>query len=310
MPCFSKRLARQARDLGVLDREDLRQHLDHGDVGAHGVEERGELDADRAGADHQQRFRHPLRHHRLEIGPDQFLVGLQPRQHARPRAGGEDDVLGLIGALAQRALRRLDGGLLHRDLAGRVDRGVAPDHRHLVLLHQEADAVIEAFRDAARARHHGLRIERDFFGGQPVILGVLHVVVDLGRAQQRLGRDAAPVQADAAEIGFFDDRGLETELRGADRGDVAAGAGADDDDVEGCVGHGYALVVIVRPSCFSGHCEEPLRRSNPHCRGKMDCFAALAMTAYSSHTIIITGFSISRLNAPISSAPSAPSMAR
>src|SRR5215468_4454271 len=28
------------------------------------------------------------------------------------------------------------------------------------------------------------------------------------------------------------------------------------------------------------------------------------------HTIIITGFSISRLNAPISSAPSAPSMAR
>ena len=106
-------LAREAGDLGVLDGQDLRQHLDHGDVGAHGVEERCELDADRAGADHQQRFRHPLRHHRLEIGPDQLLVGLQPRQHARPRAGGEDDVLGLIGALAQRALRRFDGGLLH-----------------------------------------------------------------------------------------------------------------------------------------------------------------------------------------------------
>ena len=238
-------LAREACDLGVLDGKDLRQHLDHGDVGAHGVEERRELDADRAGTDHQQRFRHPLRHHRLKIGPDQFLVGLQPRQHARPGAGGEDDVLGLIGALAQRALRRFDGGLLHRDLAGRIDRGLAPDHRDLVLLHQEADAVIEAFRDAARARHHGLRIERDFLGGKPVILGVLHVVVDFGRAQQRLGRDAAPVQADAAEIGFFDDRGLEAELGGADRGDVAAGAGADDDDVEGCVGH----VMHSLPSC-------------------------------------------------------------
>src|SRR3954471_17863180 len=64
---------------------------------------------------------------------------------------------------------------------------------------------------------------------------MLHVVIDFRRAQQRLGRNAAPVQADAAEIGFFDDRGLEAELRGADRGDVAAGAGADDDNVEGGV---------------------------------------------------------------------------
>ena len=239
MPCFSNRLRARPAISASSTGQDLRQHLDHGDVGAHGVEERGELDADRAGADHQQRLRHLLRHHRLEIGPDQLLVGLEPRQHARPRAGREDDVLGLIGALAQRALRRLDGGLLHRDLAGRIDRRLAPDHRDLVLLHQEADAVIEALRDAARALHHGLRIERDFLGGKPVILGVLHVVVDFGRAQQRLGRDAAPVQADAAEIGFLDDRGLEAELGGADRGDVAAGAGADDDDVEGCVGHGY-----------------------------------------------------------------------
>jgi hypothetical protein len=46
-------LARQPRNLGVLDGENLRQHLDHGDIGAHGAEERGEFDADRAGADHQ-----------------------------------------------------------------------------------------------------------------------------------------------------------------------------------------------------------------------------------------------------------------
>ena len=242
MPCFSNRLRASACDLGVLDGKDLRQHFDHGHVGAHGVEERREFDADRAGAHHQQRLRHLLRHHRLEIGPDQFLVGLEPRQHARPRAGGKDDVLGLVGALAQRALRRLDGGFLHRDLAGRIDGGLAPDHRHLVLLHQKADAVIEAFRDAARALHHGFRVERDVVGRQPVILGVLHVVIDFRRAQQRLGRDAAPVQADAAEIGFLDDRGLETELRRTNGGDVAAGAGADDDDVEGCIGHTRAPV--------------------------------------------------------------------
>src|SRR3981189_770653 len=56
------------------------------------------------------------------------------------------------------------------------------------------------------------------------------------RAQQRLGRNASPLVADAAEIGLLDHRGLEAELRRADRRDVAAGAGADDDDVEGGVG--------------------------------------------------------------------------
>ncbi len=36
-----------------------------------------------------------------------------------------------------------------------------------------------------------------------------------------------------AEMLALDDRRLEAELRGADSGDIAAGAGADDDDVVG-----------------------------------------------------------------------------
>src|SRR3546814_19507414 len=58
------------------------------------------------------------------------------------------------------------------------------------------------------------------------------MAVDLGRAQQRLGRDAAPVQADAAELVALDDGGLEAQLGRADRRGIAAGAGAEDDDVE------------------------------------------------------------------------------
>jgi hypothetical protein len=54
----------------------------------------------------------------------------------------------------------------------------------------------------------------------------------LGVAEQGLGGDAAPVEADAPELGPVDDRGLVPELGGADRADVAAGAAADDDDVE------------------------------------------------------------------------------
>ena len=47
--------------------------------------------------------------HRLEIGPDQLLVRLEAGQHARPRAGRDDDVLGLIRARPERAFRRLPG---------------------------------------------------------------------------------------------------------------------------------------------------------------------------------------------------------
>ena len=82
-----------------------------------------------------------------------------------------------------------------------------------------------------------LGVEADLLGRQAVVLGVLQVVEDLGRAQQRLGRDAAPVEADAAQVVALHDRRLEAELGGADGRDVAAGPGADDDDVEALVGH-------------------------------------------------------------------------
>src|SRR5271163_808907 len=42
--------------------------------------------------------------------------------------------------------------------------------------------------------------------------------------QQRLGRDAAPIEADAAQPVSLDDRRLESQLRGANGADVAGGA--------------------------------------------------------------------------------------
>lgn len=44
-------LARERGNLRILGRQDLRQHLDHGHLRAHGAVEGSELDADRAGAD-------------------------------------------------------------------------------------------------------------------------------------------------------------------------------------------------------------------------------------------------------------------
>jgi len=104
-------------------------------------------------------------------------------------------------------------------------------NRDLVLLHQVRDALVELFGDPARTLHHRLDIRADLFGHKAIGTGVLHIVINFRRAQQRLGRDAAPVEADAAQILTLDNRGLEPKLRGTDRGNIATGAGAEDDDV-------------------------------------------------------------------------------
>src|SRR6185312_1580553 len=54
------------------------------------------------------------------------------------------------------------------------------------------------------------------------------------RVQQRLRGNATDVEASAAEsFLFLDHRGFETELRRTDGTDIAAGAGADDDEIVG-----------------------------------------------------------------------------
>ena len=62
-------------------------------------------------------------------------------------------------------------------------------------------------------------------------------VRDLGRVQQRLGRDAAAVQARAADLVLLDQADGEAELGGAQRGRVAAAAAAEDDEVKVLLGH-------------------------------------------------------------------------
>ena len=73
-------------------------------------------------------------------------------------------------------------------------------------------------------------------GGEVVVadaeLGAAPEEVDhLGAVEQGLAGDAAPVQAEAADVVLLDDGGAQAELGGADRRDVAAGSGADDRDV-------------------------------------------------------------------------------
>src|SRR3546814_20167295 len=105
---------------------------------------------------------------------------------------------------------------------------MAVEHGHLVLLQEMADTAVELIRDVAAALHHLAEVEGCPLDREPEQLGVLDVVIDLGGAQQRLRRNAAPIEADAAEMLRFDHRRLHAELSGADRCDIAAGSTAED----------------------------------------------------------------------------------
>src|ERR1700694_4809907 len=67
-------------------------------------------------------------------------------------------------------------------------------------------------------------------------------VIDFRGAQQCLGRDAAPIQADAAELVALDERALDAELRRPDRRAITAGSTANHDEIEGSVGHHSSIV--------------------------------------------------------------------
>jgi hypothetical protein len=184
-------------DLGVLDRHDAVHGLDDGDLGAQGAVEAGELDADGARADDDQRLGHGLGGQGVAIGPD--LVAVRDRADGRdvagPGAAGQDHALGLDRAAA--------AGLQGHDDLGRraalLELGLALDDLDLVLLHQEGDARGHGLGYAARAVDDLGEVERGLLDRQAVAAQVRQLLVDLAGLQQRLGRDAAPVEADAAQ---------------------------------------------------------------------------------------------------------------
>ena len=114
----------------------------------------------------------------------------------------------------------------------------------LVLLEQELDALDVALDALVLEGHHLLQIERrladlDAEVGE-MVLGLLE---HCGGVQQGLRGNAADVEAGAAlRLALLHDGRLQAELRGADGADIAAGAGADDDEI---VGHSFPPLLVM-----------------------------------------------------------------
>ena len=166
------------------------------------------------------------------IAEDQLFVEVAPGQRARARARGDDDVLGVEGLSA------------HRDVmpapARPGEAAAAVEEGHLVLLEEVGDAVVVLLHHLVLALEHLREVELQALHLHAVLgEAVPGLLVVLRGLQHRLRRDAADVGAGAAERGLairalplVDAGDGKPELRRADRGDVAAGAAADDHHVE------------------------------------------------------------------------------
>ena len=138
--------------------------------------------------------------------------------------GGQHDVLGFQDLLAA------VGGDF--DLAGTGQAAVALDPVDLVLLHQVLDALGVLGDDLVLAVEHQGEIEARILAMDPVFFRVQEALPNVGGVEERLGRNAAHMQAAAAQFGvFFNECGFQAVLAGANGRRITTGTAPDDDHV-------------------------------------------------------------------------------
>jgi len=211
-------------DLLVFDGDDVGHVFHDGHIGSDGIVEVGELHTDGAGSDDHHLLGLLGEGHGFAVADDLFAVLGQVGQHAAAGSRRDDDVLGLDHLLAA----VLCGDL---NLAAGQELAIAHDDVDLVLLHQELHPLGHAVGNATGTVDHATEIDLGLGHLDAVILGVLDVFEHVGALEQRLGGDASPIQADAAQGFTFDDGGLQTELGGADGGYITTGAAAEYHDI-------------------------------------------------------------------------------
>ena len=170
-----------------------------------------------------------------------LVVDRHEGHFARPRPRRQNDMVG----------RNRFVGHDHTAFARKT--GLAAQHIDLVLLQQEPDALAHRLRDAARTgddtRHIGLRLAAERHAES---IGRAAIVVDLRAFEQCLGGDTPPVEADASQLGAFDERRLAPQFRGSERSTHTARAAAD-----------HQNIVMVHNVCIFNGTDCPLHNPSP-----------------------------------------------
>ena len=224
--------------LGLAGQHPVGRLDDHG-LAAEAAHDLGQLDARRPTAEHQQPPRHLLHARRLAGAP--HAVELR-----RPGTGG---------TIGSAPVATTTWSAVCRTPSTSTDAGA----RQLALAAQQRDAVVgqpALLTGVGVVRHHVVAPRER---GRDVDLGarrrLARAVHRLARAQQRLGRDARPVRALAADQLPLDD-GHPQPARGDRGGAVLAGRPAAQDD-HVVVAHGRAR---SRRQLRPGRARRPCRR--------------------------------------------------
>jgi hypothetical protein len=204
---------------------DERVHqLDDRDLGPQRVVHRGHLEPDDPAADDQQPARDVGELERAGGVHEPRIVVREARQAGRARPGGDDRVPephGRPSVLAGHG----------EDVGGR-ELGDAVHDLDLALLGQAHEAAGELADDGLLPAAQRVDVDLRLAEGDAVRRGLLRLREHLRHVEQRLGGDAAHVEAHAAErLVALDEHGLEPEIGGPEGRGVAAGPRAEHDDV-------------------------------------------------------------------------------
>src|ERR1019366_1729049 len=188
------------------------------------------------------------------LGANHPFAELGPGDRSLDRSGGEDD--------------RLGGQQLIADLdlpAAAGERALAFDQLDLVLLEQPGDStgqggdhLLAAGADC-RVVHLG-RSDLD-----PELARLADLAQHVGHAQYCLGGDAGVVQTPPTNRVLLDHGRLHPQLRGPDRGHVAARARTDDHAVIGSLCHQIGAYLTWRPRLAA---QAPIRRASKSLSGR------------------------------------------
>ena len=215
----------------VFDGHDAREHLETGDIGAEAVEHGGEFDAHGARADDDQATSGRREVENFDVGEDESASGCEAGEHARFRAGGDDDVF-RFEASARRY--RCVTSTLPPPL-----RVAKPLMRStLFSFEQQLDALGVLGDDAVLALDDfGVIEARVFDSGCPVGSALAKCSQTSAVWSRALvGMQPTSRQVPPSLAGLFDEGGFESVLAGAHGCRVAAGAAPNDNQI---VGHFY-----------------------------------------------------------------------
>ena len=226
-------LLERALELGrhrlVFARHQPRQQLDDRDLAAVALEDRRELDADGAAAHDGNRLRHVRQVNGFVAEDDALAVDLDAGHAARRRAGGDDDFL-------RRRQRLLAPSCSVTSTPCSPVRRAVPLIQSILFFLKSISMppvspdTILSLRACTAAMSMPTPGAVD--AGEAPLLGGLRHLERVRVFEQRLGGNAAPDEAGAAErLLALDHRHLQAQLRGANRRHVPAGARANHYDV-------------------------------------------------------------------------------